>query len=202
MEPGSRADGLNWSTRDRILPPRAKPSGERPWTHENLPEVSRSLPGDSACLAREAQNRKIVRKAFERWGNGEGSFTDILDERVMWTITGSGPSARSFSGRQVFIDEALGPISARFASGMKPTIKTLMASGDEVVVHWDGVARMKDGQTYRNSYAWFFRMRKGKVVESTAFLDLATYDCALEGAPLPPWGAPLPDRTDLNRLQS
>jgi ketosteroid isomerase-like protein len=48
---------------------------------------------------------------------------------------------------------------------------------------------MKDGQTYRNSYAWFFRMRAGRVIAATAFLDLPTYDAALSGDPLPPWPA-------------
>ena len=48
---------------------------------------------------------------------------------------------------------------------------------------------MKDGQTYCNSYAWFFTMRDGKVVEATAFLDLPTYAAAIAGTPLPPWPA-------------
>ena len=46
---------------------------------------------------------------------------------------------------------------------------------------------MKDGQTYRNSYAWFFRMRDRKVMRAAAFLDLPTYDAALTGAQLLNW---------------
>ena len=70
---------------------------------------------------------------------------------------------------------------------MKPQVLGLFADGDEVVVRWNGEAAMEDGQTYRNSYAWFFRMREGKVVRAAAFLDLPTYDAALAGTSLPDW---------------
>ena len=82
-----------------------------------------------------------------------------------------------------------GPIADRFATGIRPTVKGLHADGAHVIIEWDGEAPMTDGQTYRNSYAWFFQMRGGKVVKATAFLDLPTYDAALEGKPLPPWPA-------------
>lgn len=70
---------------------------------------------------------------------------------------------------------------------MQPIIRELIADGDTVVVRWDGVAPMKNGQIYRNSYAWFLTMRDGKVSAATAFLDLPTYDAALAGTPLPRW---------------
>lgn len=41
----------------------------------------------------------------------------------------------------------------------------------------------------RDSYAWFFKMRHGRVVKATAFLDLATYDAAIAGERLPSWPA-------------
>ena len=132
-------------------------------------------------------NRTIVTAAFDGWRDGTSSFVDILDPAVTWTIAGSGPMAQTFFGRKAFVDEAYAPIAARFASPMKSTITALIAEGDEVVVRWDGVAEMTDGQTYRNSYAWFFTMRNGKVVEATAFLDLPTYNAALDGERLPDW---------------
>jgi Ketosteroid isomerase-related protein len=140
--------------------------------------------------AEEAEkNRAIVRAAFEAWAAG-GTFADILDEEVEWTIAGSGRSGGTFRGRQKFLDGAYRPIADRFASGMKPTVLGLFADGDEVIVRWDGIAPMKDGQTYRNSYAWFFRMHNGRVVRATAFLDLPTYDAARDGRPLPSWPDP------------
>ena len=77
----------------------------------------------------------------------------------------------------------------RFAAPIEPEILGLYADGDQVVIRWDGTAPLKDGQTYRNSYAWFFKMRHGRVVKATAFLDLATYDAAIAGERLPSWPA-------------
>ena len=132
-------------------------------------------------------NRAVVTAAFDGWRDGRSSFVDLLDPTVTWTISGSGPTARTFSGWKAFVDGAYAPIAALFAVPMKPAITALIAEGDVVVVRWDGAAEMKDGQTYRNSYAWFFTMRNGKVVEATAFLDLPTYNAALDGEQLPDW---------------
>ena len=135
------------------------------------------------------QNREIIRRAFDAWAAGGTTFFDTLDEEVEWTIAGSGPSAKTYRGRQAFLDGGYGPIRDRFVSPMKPEVIGLYADGDQVIVRWDGSAAMKGGQTYRNSYAWFFRMAAGKVIAATAFLDLPTYDAALAGKALPVWPA-------------
>ena len=57
-------------------------------------------------------------------------------------------------------------------------------TGDRVIILWDGRATAKDGKPYRNSYAWFFKMKGGKAVEVTAFLDLPAYDDILR-RPMP-----------------
>lgn len=142
---------------------------------------SERSPGDAET------NKAIVRRAFEEWANGGTDFFDILDNEAKWTIAGSGPSAQTFHDRNAFLAGGYGPIADRFATPMKPEVLGIYADEDEVIIRWDGAAGMKDGQTYRNSYAWFFRMRNGKVIEATAFLDLPTYDAALSGKSLPPW---------------
>ena len=138
----------------------------------------------------KASNKELVRHAFDTWARTGAGVFDILADDVRWTIAGSASSAQTFEGRAAFLDGAFDPIADRFAGPMRPTIRELVADGDMVVVRWDGVAPMKDGQTYRNSYAWFFTMRDGKVFDATALLDLPTYDAALAGAPLPPWPGP------------
>jgi ketosteroid isomerase-like protein len=141
----------------------------------------------------QTSNEELVRHAFKTWAATCTGVFDILADNVRWTIAGSGPSAQTFNGRAAFLEGAFDPIAASFAGPMVPTIRDLIADGDTVAVRWDGAAPTKDGQTYRNSYAWFFTLRDGQVVEATAFLDLPTYDAALAGTALPPWPEAAPD---------
>jgi hypothetical protein len=50
------------------------------------------------------------------------------------------------------------------------------ADGDTVIVLWDGHGVAIDGQPYENSYAWFMRMREGKVIDGTAFYDSISFN--------------------------
>lgn len=129
-------------------------------------------------------NREAVSKAFAAWAaGGQSFFDDILAPDVVWTIKGSSPSAGVYRGRQELIDRAVKPLSARLAKPIRPTVRHLMAEGDDVIIHWDGEAETRDGKPYRNSYVWIFRMKSGRAVAVTAFLDLAVYDAVLQNTP-------------------
>ena len=56
------------------------------------------------------------------------------------------------------------------------TIRSVHADGDTVIVLWDGRGMANDGQPYQNSYAWFMRLRDGKVVDGTAFYDSISFN--------------------------
>lgn len=133
-----------------------------------------------AQTSAEARNERIVAQAFERWAaGGTGFFGEVLSPDVVWTIKGSGPSAGVFRGRQNFIDRAVTPFGSRLSRPVRPTVRDIWSEGDQVVVHWDGEGMARDGRPYSNSYVWIFRMRGGKAVAATAFLDLAPYDDVL-----------------------
>jgi ketosteroid isomerase-like protein len=63
-------------------------------------------------------------------------------------------------------------------------VADIWAEGDDVVVHWDGVATAADDAPYRNSYVWIMRMQNLQAVEVTAFLDLVPYDDVIRRIPL------------------
>jgi ketosteroid isomerase-like protein len=132
-------------------------------------------------------NRAMVRRAFDQWAAGEKSFFDLLADDVRWTIAGSGRSARTYRGREAFLSEAFAPVAERFAAPIQPVLAGLHADGNVVVLHWNGKAALRDGQTYRNSYVWILELRDGKIVKGTAFLDLRMYEAAVDGVPLPAW---------------
>ncbi|CAM3130833.1 ketosteroid isomerase [Pseudomonas floridensis] len=132
----------------------------------------------------EVGNKQRVTEAFDRWAAGGTTFfSDMLWPDVIWTIKGSGPSAGVYRGIDSFVEQAVRPFVSRLSSPVKPVSKRVWADGDHVIIQWDGVGVARDGQAYRNSYAWIFLMRDGKAIEATAFLDLAPYDDVLRRIP-------------------
>lgn len=127
----------------------------------------------------EEQNREIVRRAFDEWAQGGEQFFDILASDATWTIMGSGPSVRAYHGKQTYIDEVMKPLRERLSGPVIPHVRKLWADEDYVIVRWDQDAMAHDGKPYRNSYAWFFKMKDGKVIEVTAFLDIPAYDALI-----------------------
>lgn len=129
-------------------------------------------------------NKEAVGKAFAAWAaGGQTFFDDMLAPDVVWTIKGSSLSAGVHRGKQALIDKAVKPLSTRLQRQIRPTIRNLWADGDHVIIEWDGEAVAKDGQPYRNSYVWIFRMQDGRAAEVTAYLDLAAYDDVLRRVP-------------------
>lgn len=147
------------------------------------------LLGFGSCAAHattqvERHNKQRVTEAFERWsGGGTTFFGDMLTPDVIWTIKGSGPSAQVYRGVDAFVDGAVKPFVSRLSSPVRPVSQQVWADGDHVIIQWEGAGVARDGQAYRNSYAWIFHMRDGKAFEVTAFLDLAPYDDVLRRIP-------------------
>lgn len=150
-----------------------------------LPSVATAqsvAPGPSAT----EDNRRLVTAAFDRWAGGQGDFFDtVLSPDVVWTIEGSGPSAGTFRGRDLFVARAVTPFSARLRAPVRPVSYRIWVDGDHVIVNWVGETVAGDGRPYRNTYAWILRLQDGRAVEVNAFLDLTPYDDILRRVPLP-----------------
>lgn len=130
------------------------------------------------------RNRAFIDGAFERWAaGGKGFFNEVLSDKTVWTIKGSGPSATVYQGRQAFMERAIRPFAARMAEPVRPVSRQVWADGDHVIVRWDGEGLAGDRRAYRNSYVWIFRMSGGRAAEVTAFLDLPAYDGVLNRVP-------------------
>lgn len=128
---------------------------------------------------RTETNRRIVRQAFDAWREGAGSIIDVFAPDMVWRIEGHSLASKEYKDRQQFIDEVLTPFGARFSATdpFRPIIiRSVHADGDTVIVLWDGRGIAKDGQPYENSYAWFMRLRDGKVIDGTAFYDSISFN--------------------------
>jgi hypothetical protein len=126
----------------------------------------------------EIHNRAIVEDAFSKWAKGTGGPYDLLADDVIWTIVGNSEASREYPSRKAFIDDVITPFNARMrpGEGLRPTIRSLYAAGDDVIIFFDASGTAKDGVTYANTYAWFWTMRDGEVVRAHAFFDSIAFN--------------------------
>jgi len=124
-------------------------------------------------------NRLIIRDAFDSWHDGTAPITDVFAPDMVWRIEGHSFASKEYGDTEQFVDEVLAPFGARFSAGerFRPVaVRGIYADADTVIVLWDGRGVANDGQPYRNSYAWFMRMRDGQVVDGTAFYDSISFN--------------------------
>lgn len=138
----------------------------------------------SASEMHEERYKAVVAAAFDQRAAGGTNFFDtMLSPDVVWTIEGSTSTAGKYTGRNDFVERAVRPFASRLSVPVRPVAKQVWADGDHVIIHWQGEGMARDGVPYRNSYSWIFRIKDGKAVEVTAFLDLAPYEEVLRRVP-------------------
>lgn len=173
---------LTWLTGTMLL---AMATVARPAMAEP-PNITAQQKSSAEHLADERANRQRVAVAVENWAaGGTGFFDEILAEDVVWTIKGSSPSSGVYRGRRDFLERAVMPFAIRLSQPVRPVNWRLWVDGDHVILNWYGEGVARDGQRYRNDYAWILLMKEGQAREVTAFLDLAPYDDVLRRVPTP-----------------
>src|SRR5690606_12338188 len=133
-----------------------------------LPPLATATPSAGTAAG---GNAALVREAFAAWRAGHGSVFDLLHEDVVWTVADNSPVSGVYHSRADFLERACAPISARLATPIVPTVEHVLAQDDAVVVVWSREATARDGQPYRNRYAWHMQLRDGRIVRVVAFLD-------------------------------
>jgi len=123
-----------------------------------------------------AQNKAAVEAKFEAWKAGTGNPFELLVDEASWTIEGNSVASKRYPTKEDFLRDVIRPFNARMAVGIKPTINSVTAEADRVVIHFDAAGIARDGKPYVNTYAWFFRMAKGRVVEASAFFDAIAFN--------------------------
>jgi uncharacterized protein len=126
-----------------------------------------------------AQNRALMTAAFEAWRDGSAPITDTFAPNMTWRIEGHSAASREYADTNEFIEEVLAPFGRRFSTTdpFRPVnIRGVFADADTVIVLWDGSGTTINETTYQNSYAWFMRMRDGKVIDGTAFYDSISFN--------------------------
>jgi hypothetical protein len=124
----------------------------------------------------EERNRVLIQRAFDAWRDGTGGPYDLLADDASWTITGNSAAAKTYPSREAFMSEVIRPFNARMRTRLIPTVRRLYAEGDTIIAFFDAEGTARDGQPYRNTYAWFLEMRGGRIVRANAFFDSIAFD--------------------------
>jgi ketosteroid isomerase-like protein len=149
------------------------------WAALSVVGVMLALPGVAAAEPydpRESANLAIVQGGFDAWANRTGSPYDALAETVSWEIVGNSAAARVYTSKADFINNVITPFNARMSQSLVPTIRSIYADGDTVVVFFDAEGIARDGVPYRNTYAWFLTLADGQIIRATAFFDSIAFD--------------------------
>jgi uncharacterized protein len=123
-----------------------------------------------------AENKKLIREAFDAWSHGDGRvFFKLVADDVRWTVTGSTPVSGVYNSKREF-RETVRSLSEKFATDLKVTVSDVIADADKVAVEWNGHAVGKNGTVYDQTYCWVMRLKDGRVTECIAYLDTALID--------------------------
>ena len=120
-------------------------------------------------------NTTLVREAFTNWQQGKGTVFDLLAPNARWTVAGTSPVSGVYTSKAE-LTQVVRSITARLATPIVPTVQSIVAEDDVVVVLWNGTATALDHKPYNNSYLWHMTFKNGQVVEVTAFLDTYVLD--------------------------
>jgi ketosteroid isomerase-like protein len=108
------------------------------------------------------QNKQVVLKFIEAMGSSDGAAAvPCLDPEAFTLAKGFG----KFAGIRRY-DTIVGTINAfkkLLPTGLRPTIQSVTAEGDRVVVEFEGNSVTCDGKPYCNQYCMVFTMRGGRI---------------------------------------
>ncbi len=79
------------------------------------------------------ENAELVRKAFDDWATGRGSFYDLLTQDALWIIPGTSPRCGTWHGRDTFLSEVVTPFLGCFSS-FSFSVRRIWSDQDTVVV--------------------------------------------------------------------
>jgi ketosteroid isomerase-like protein len=83
------------------------------------------------------QNKAVVEKSFDAWIAGADNPFELLADDANWTIEGNSAASGIYSTKEAFLRDVIRPFNARMAVGIKPTVRSITADADRVVILLD-----------------------------------------------------------------
>jgi ketosteroid isomerase-like protein len=144
-----------------------------------------TMTAEASQTSIQQTNATSVREAFTNWQQGKGTVFDLLAPNARWTVAGTSPVSGVYASKAE-LAQVVRSITARLATPIVPTVQSIIAEDDVVVVLWHGRATALDQKPYNNTYLWHMTFKNGQIIEVTAFLDTYALDDLMHRVKLVP----------------
>jgi ketosteroid isomerase-like protein len=117
-------------------------------------------------------NKDVITAIFAETAKGNGRpYIEAIADDAVWIGRGQNSWSGAYRGKEAILSDLLGPLS-KLLDGRNTCIPTrIHADGDFVIVEAKGQNQLKDGRRYDNEYCFVIKMRDGKMIEITEYLD-------------------------------
>lgn len=118
----------------------------------------------------ETENKQRVRAFFEAMnaGDAERIAAAYAEDGYVWTM---GDTLISGKSGKAEILAAAGGIFEVFPKGIRFTLNSMIAEGEQVAVVAESEGEHVSGQTYRNMYHFLFSFDRGELKELREYMD-------------------------------
>jgi len=119
--------------------------------------------------------KALVVEAWTKWADGDHGRAafGLIDESVVWTVTGSTAASGQYTSKSDAIERLLRPIGEKLDGRVTAHLGSVLADGDRVAVEFGGTATRRTGKPYNQTYCWVMRFDGERIVEITAYVDTA-----------------------------
>jgi len=118
-------------------------------------------------------NKQLARAFFDCFtANDVAGALATMAEDATWWIAGKPsqlPSAGPHSKAQMA--RMFQAMSAELKDGLKFTVKSVIAEGEQVAIELESYGELRNGRVYNNEYHTVMIMRGGKIKEVREYLD-------------------------------
>ncbi len=118
-------------------------------------------------------NKKIASEFFDRFSaNDIAGALDMMTDGATWRLPGK-PGQLPVVGvrSKDQIARLFHNMIGRLKSGLKMTVKSMVAEGDKVAVEAESYGELQNGRIYNQEYHMLIAFRDGKICEVREYLD-------------------------------
>ena len=117
-------------------------------------------------------NKQIMQAVLSELSIGNDKpLIDAMSEDMQWNWMGTGPWAKSFTGKSAVVHELLAAAKTTIKEPARATVNRILADEDYVIVEATGQNTTTAGKAYNNNYCWICRFTDGKLTEINEYMD-------------------------------